>query len=185
MIGRRLASAALAATLILSATNPAPAEPPGNIKIAVLDIERVRRNAVAVKAIRAQLSGYLDVYRTDTQKEEQEIRTAQEELGRQRQILTPEGYAEERKKLEERLAGAQDRVQRRRQSLERVNNEAMEQVKETLEKIVAELASERQLTLILRKDQLVFTAPTIEITDEVLQRIDVRLPTVQISEPGG
>ena len=145
----------------------------------------MRRNAVAVKAIRAQLSGYLDVYRTDTQKEEQDIRTAQEELGRKRQILTPEGYAEERKKLEERLAEAQDRVQRRRQALERVNNEAMEQVKETLEKIVAELANERQLTLILRKDQVVFTAPAIEITDEVLQRIDVRLPTVRISEPGG
>lgn len=184
-MGCRLVSAALTAAAILSAPGPATAETPGIVKVAVLDIERVRRNAVAVKAIRAQLSGYLDVYRTDTQKEEQEIRTAQEELGRKRQILTPEGYAEERKKLEERLAGAQDRVQRRRQSLERVNNEAMEQVKETLEKIVAELANERQLTLILRKDQLVFSAPMIEITDEVLQRIDVRLPTVQISEPGG
>lgn len=159
------------------------AEPPQ--RMAVLDIERVRRNAVAVQAIRSQLGGYLEVYRTETQKEEQQIRAAQDELAGKRAVLSPDDYAEERRKLEGRLVEAQGRVQRRRQSLERVNAEAMEQVKQTLEVIVAEIAREQGLSVILRKDQVVFVSPVLEITDEVLRRLDQRLPSIAIGDPGG
>jgi len=181
----KLALLLASALLILPLIGSAAATEPPPLRVAVLDVERVRRSAAAVKVIRTQLSSYLDVYRTDTEKEELEIRTAQEELTRKRATLSPEGYAEERRKLEARLTQAQDRVQRRRQALERVNMEAMEQVKQTLEAIVTEIAAERQLTLILRKDQMVFAAPAIEVTDEVLQRLDTRLPSVRISDPGG
>lgn len=170
---------------LLASIQPLRADPSSNVRIAVLDIERVRLNAAAVKAIRAKLGTYLDVYRADTQKEEQEIRTAQEELARKRSAVSQEDYAAERKNLEDRLADAQGRVQRRRQALERVNVEAMERVKQALEAIVAEVAAERQLTLIVRKDQAVLASPEIEITDEVLKRLDQRLPSVQISDPGG
>jgi Skp family chaperone for outer membrane proteins len=153
--------------------------------IAVLDIDRVRRNAAAVQGIRTQLSSYLEIYRTETQREEQEIRAAQDELTGKRGVLSAEGYAEERRQLEGRLVEAQGRVQRRRQALERVNLEAMEQVKQTLEEIVAEIAREQQLTIILRKDQVVFAAPTLDITDDVLHRLDQRLPRVTIGDPGG
>jgi Skp family chaperone for outer membrane proteins len=175
----------VALPLLVAMSAPVLADPSSNVRIAVLDIERVRLNAAAVRGIRAKLSTYLDVYRGDTQKEEQEIRMAQDELARKRPILSPDAYAEERKKLEDRLGEAQGRVQRRRQALERVNVEAMEQVKQSLEAIVSEIAAERQLTLIIRKDQAVFATPAIEITDEVLKRLDQRLPNIQISDPGG
>jgi outer membrane protein len=183
-VDRWLAVLLILAVILPSSGRPVVAEPQV-LRVAVLDVERVRRSAAAVNVIRTQLGGYLDVYRADTEKEEQEIRKAQEELTRKRATLSPEGYAEERRKLEMRLVDAQGRVQRRRQALERVNMEAMEQVKQALEAIVSEIAAERQLTVILRKDQLVFTSPAIEVTDEVLQRLDARLPTVRISNPDG
>jgi outer membrane protein len=175
----------LAFPVLAAMSPPLGADPSSNVRVAVLDVERVRLNAAAVKAIRSKLGTYLDVYRADTQKEEQEIRTAQDELAGKRAVLSPDAYAEERKKLEDRLAEAQGRVQRRRQALERVNVEAMEQVKQSLEAIVSEIAAERQLTLIVRKDQAVFATPAIEITDEVLKRLDQRLPSVKISDPDG
>jgi outer membrane protein len=183
---RRLITGPYVALLVLAAlTQPLRADPSSNVRIAVLDIERVRLNAAAVKGIRSKLGTYLDMYRADTQKEEQEIRIAQEELARKRSMVSHEDYAEERKKLEDRLADAQGRVQRRRQALERVNVEAMERVKQALESIVAEVAADRQLTLIIRKDQAVFASPEIEITDDVMKRLDQRLPSVQVSDPGG
>ena len=188
MVRRRLlvGAAALVTAVLLSTRGAAvAADLAPTLKIAVLDVERVRRNAAAVQGIRNQLATYLELYRADTQREEQEIRTAQEELARKRVGLSAEGYSDERKKLEEKLADAQGRVQRRRQALERVNAEAMEQVKQSLETIVGEIAGERQLTLILRKDQAVFAAPAIEITDDVLRRLDQRLPSVPIADPGG
>lgn len=162
-----------------------PADNGGPPRIAVVDIERVRRSAAAVQAIRNQLGSYLDTFRTETQREEQEIRAAQDELTSKRAVLSPEAYAEERHSLEGRLVEAQGRVQQRRQALERVNMEAMEQVKQTLESIIAEIARQRDLTVILRKEQVVFVTPAIEITDEVLRLLDQRLPSVAIANPGG
>jgi outer membrane protein len=184
---RRAVLAGCAAFVSVAAAAAAGlAEPTASLqRFAVIDIERVRRSAAAVQAIRNQLGGYLEVYRTDTQKEEQEIRAAQEELAGKRGVLSPDAYVEERRKLEGRLAEAQGRVQRRRQALERVNTEAMEQVKQSLEAIVVEIARERELTVILRKDQVVFVDPVLEITDEVLRRLDQRLPSVAIGDPGG
>jgi outer membrane protein len=182
---RRLLLACGLAFPLLAISSSAVLADSSSLRMAVLDIERVRLDAVAVRDIRSKLGSYLDVYRADTQKEEQEIRTAQDELAGKRAILSPDAYAEERKKLEDRLAEAQGRVQRRRQALERVNVEAMERVKQSLEAIVSEIAAERQLTLIIRKDQAVFATPSIDITDEVLKRLDQRLPSVQISDPGG
>lgn len=174
------------AVLVLAgeAVVPAKAADAAEMRIAVLDVERVRRSAQAVKTIHAQLGTFVDAYRNETQKEEQEIRTAQEELARKRLIVTPEAYADERRKLEEQLIQAQTRVQERRQSLERVNAEAMQQVQNVLSRIVGDVANEQQLTLILRKDQVVFLKPDLEITDQVLQRLDRQLPSVSISNPG-
>lgn len=187
MRARRSGCAVLAAALVLVSAGFALTAPPvaaEAMRIAVLDVEKVRRSAQAVKTIHAQLGTYVDAYRSETQKEEQAIRTAQEELARKRLIVTPEAYSEERRKLEEQLIRAQTRVQERRQSLERVNAEAMQQVQDVLGRIVGDVASEQQLTLILRKDQVVFMKPDLEITDQVLQRLDKQLPSVSISDPG-
>ena len=176
--------AAFVPMALATAARSAETGPPGP-RIAVLDIERVRRNAAAVQAIRSQLGNYLEIYRTETQKEEQQIRAAQDELAGKRTVVSTDEYAEERRQLEGRLVEAQGRVQRRRQALERVNVEAMEQVKQTLEGIVAEIAREQELNIILRKDQVVFVSPIFEITDEVLRRLDQRLPSIAIADPGG
>jgi Skp family chaperone for outer membrane proteins len=188
--GRRRLGTALALSLALPvalALSPPTLLRPAaaaEMRIAVLDVERVRRNAQAVKSIHAQLSTYVDAYRAETQKEEQEIRSAQEELARKRASLPSEGYAEERRKLEAQLVGAQGRVQARRQALDRISAEAMQQVQDVLSRIVAEIALDQQLSLILRKDQVVFIGPDIEITEQVLQRLDRQLPSVRIGDPG-
>lgn len=177
-ISTRVAALLLTGLLLVPIVSSA-----AELKLAILDVERVRRSALAVKAIHSQLGVQIEAYRTATQKEENDIRQAQEELASKRTVLSPEAYADERRKLEEQLVGAQGRVQERRQALERVNAEAMQQVQTVLETIVAELATEQHLTLILRKDQVVFLSPDLEITDQVLQRLDKALPTVQVNTP--
>lgn len=183
---RRRLTALLAVLAVLAAATAGGAgrAAAAEMKVAVLDVERVRRTAQAVKAIHAQLATHVDAYRAETQKEEQELRGAQEELARKRTSLPPEGYTEERRKLEEQVVSAQGRVQGRRQALERVSAEALQQVQDVLGRIVADVAAEQQLTLILRKDQVVFVVPDLEITDQVLQRLDRQLPSVRITDPG-
>ena len=154
------------------------------VKMAVIDMNEIRRNAAAVKDIRAQVENLRAAFQTEIKNEEEELRAANQELGRQRAILSPEAFTEERRKFEQRLAGVQRKVQQRKQNLDKALNDAMFEVQKSLNKIVVDLAKEHNLTLVLRKEQTVLVAQPLNMTDAVLQRLDQALPTVKVSESG-
>lgn len=154
------------------------------VKLAVIDMNEVRRNAAAVKDIRAQVEVFRAAFQAEIKTEEEELRTANQELGRQRAILSPEAFTDERRKFEQRLAGVQRKVQRRKQDLDKALNDAMFEVQKSLNKIVVDLAKENGLTLVLRKEQTVLVASPLNITGVVLERLDKAVPTIKVAEPG-
>ena len=156
---------------------------PVRMKVAIINMEAVRRNAAVMKDIRAQVSAHRSAFQKDVQKEEDALRTANEELRRQRTILAPETFAEERRKFEERLVEVQRGVQTRRQALDRAQNDALAEVQNVLGKVIADIATENGLTLILREDQTVLAAKQLNITAHVLQELDKRLATYKLPEP--
>ncbi len=185
MMFSRLMIALLLGTLVAGGPiSAALAQQPSAFRFAVLDMERVRGTAAAVKSIRSQLETYMQSFRAETQREEQQLRTAQEELARKRTILSQEAFAAERQKLEQKLGEAQQRLQRRQQSINQVRGEAMQTVLQSLQEVVQGIATERQLTLIVRRRTTVYADPRYDITDEVLQRLDARLPSVKVGNPG-
>jgi Skp family chaperone for outer membrane proteins len=50
--------------------------------------------------------------------------------------------------------------------------------------IVTALADEQNLALILRKNQMAYSAPTLDVTKEILALLDKKLPTVKVAKPG-
>jgi Skp family chaperone for outer membrane proteins len=151
------------------------------LNIAILDVQSVFQNAAAVKSIQVAMRTYIEAYRAGTQREEEEIRAAQQELARKRETLSREQYEAERRKLEQRLLEAQARVQERKRGLDETQQQGMNEVQSALNSIVTEIANEQGITLILRKEQTVLNATALEITDEVLNRLNARLPTIDIA----
>lgn len=150
------------------------------LKIAIIDIEAIRLHAAVVKDIRSQIVKYRKVYQATIQKEEEELRNANQELTRKRAILSPEAFAEERRKFERRLAVVQRMVQTRKQDLDKAQGDAMSKVEGVLNGIVVELAQEKGLNLILRKNQTVLGAKSLHITKVVLERLDKKLPSLKL-----
>jgi outer membrane protein len=153
------------------------------LNVAILDVQSVFQNAAAVKSIQVTMRAYIEAYRAGTQREEEEIRAAQHELARKREVLSGEQYEAERRKLEQRLLEAQARVQERKRGLDETQQQGMNAVQLALNSIVTEIANEKGITLILRKDQTVLNATALEITDEVLSRLNTRMPTIEIASP--
>ncbi len=180
-----------ALAVLASATGPAAAQQPGTAKdeipllnLAVIDAEVIRRNSAAFKDIRAQIGKYRTAIQADIQKEEVELRSAKQELARKRAILSPETFAEERRKFEKRLVKVQRAVQKRKKDLERAGTEAVKKVEAVLNKIITDVANEQSLGLILRKSQTVLVAKGLDITPGVLKRLDTALPSLKVSDPG-
>ncbi len=182
----------LCALVILSSlTGPAAAQQPEAgqdvitlLNMAVIDTEVIRRNSRAFRDIGKQIAKYRKAILADIQKDEEALRSANEELARKRAILAPETFAEERRQFEERLVQVQRTVQKRKKGLERVGLEAVKKVEAVLNKIITEVSKELSLGLILRKNQTVLVAKELDITPNVLKRLDTALPTLKVSDPG-
>lgn len=162
------------------AADPKAGATPIQVKVAIIDMERVTRQAAVTKDIRNQLRDLRSGFQSNIQKEEEELRTANQELARKRSLLSPEAFAEERRKFEQRLMEVQRKIQKRKHELETAQSEGMKKVQDTVSQIVVDIANQEALTLILRSDQVVFWARALDITGEVLKRLDKKLPALKL-----
>jgi Skp family chaperone for outer membrane proteins len=58
---------------------------------------------------------------------------------------------------------------------------ALNEVKEALIAIVTSIADERGFNLVLPSSEVLFFARSLDLTEEVLAKLDARLPEVQLS----
>jgi len=160
------------------------AAPSSGINIAVLDLETIRREASVVKDIRAQITVFRKSFQADVEKEEKALREANQELAKKRTILTPESFAEERRKFEQRVVEVQRLVQQRKQSLAKVRADAMVQVEGKLNRIITDMANRLGIVLVLNRSQTIMVDRSLEITKEVLAELDRSIPKLQVAAPG-
>ena len=153
------------------------------IKIGVIDINMIIRDASAFKSIREQIGKYRKVFQAEIQKEEEALRSANEELTRQRTLLSSEAFAQKRRDFEKRVAGVQRLVQQRKQNLDRAQGAAMEKIQKSLQEIVTAFAMEQDLSLVVRKDQTILTSKALLITKVVLDRLNSAMPTIKVAPP--
>ena len=177
-----LLASAIVSTPARAQQPPAPPEPVA-LRIGMIDIEQIRRESSAVKDARDQIATYQNTIQAEIQKEENELRDANQELARQRTVLAPDAFSEERRKFETRLVEVQRKVQERRQELDDIQNDVMRRMNEVMAEVVVEIAQEQGFGLILRLDQSVFAAQPLLITQTVLERLNKKLPSIKIAEP--
>jgi Skp family chaperone for outer membrane proteins len=153
--------------------------------LAVVDMNEVLAKASATQDIRAQIEEKRKIYQSEIQQEEQELREANQQLAKQRTILSPEAFKEEREKFEKRFVKAQRKMQQRKRELDQARNGALEKVRDALRGVVTELVKKNNITLILRKEQTVFVAKAMDVTPHVIAGLDKVLPSVVVFPKGG
>jgi Skp family chaperone for outer membrane proteins len=149
---------------------------------AVIDYQRILRDAAAARSIREQIESRRMSYQTEISKEEQRLYEADKAFAKQRSVLSPEAFAEKRKAFEEDVSEVQRLVQERRRELDRVAEIALNEVKTALIEIVTGIAEERGFNLVLPSSEVLFFARKIDLTEEVLAKLDSMLPDVVVSQ---
>ncbi len=149
-------------------------------RVAILDYQRILRDSAAAVDIRAQIERQRKIYQEEITKQEQELRAADQELGRQRAILSSEAFTQKRREFEERVAEVQRGVQTRKRELDQAYDYGIKQVQGALVEIIAELAEEHGFNLVLSRQQVVFADTSLNVSDEVLLRLNERLSNVVV-----
>ena len=176
----RISAILLAPVMVASVAAAQQAVQP---KIAVINVQKVFRDAAATSAIRSQIDKQVATYKKEITRQENELRAKQQELSRQKTLLDPEAYRERRGEVDRRLGRLERYSQNRKRVVERAYATARTTVGQTLRKIVKEFAKEQGFTIVFRKSQFLFVSPQFEVTEEIIKRLDAKLPTVKVELP--
>lgn len=149
-------------------------------KIAVLNIQRVERESLAGKSIVPQVDKLRSAYQKQVRKQEAELRKADQELGGQRAILSPEMYTKKRREFQVRAGQAQKDVQARKRRLEIAVRNATNKMRRSLLLVTQEIAQQRKINIVLPKSVVLLRDKRLDITSEALKRLNKKLPSVKV-----
>jgi outer membrane protein len=161
-----------------------PAElPPAGTAMVVVDVAKILREASAMQALRTQADKHRQAFQADMQKLEGDLRNADQDLARQRAILAPEAFAQRRREFDKRVADAQQEAQERRRRSDQAFNAAMQKVQDVINQVVLEIVEERRYQVVLPRANIIASQTALDITGEVMRRLNRKLPTMAVNIP--
>ncbi len=151
--------------------------------LAIIDVQRVLRESTAVKALSRKIEKQKLQHRDELREQERALRETDQELARQRSILSPEAYAKKRGELEQRVGTLQREARNRKRGVDKIFTQGMARVQAELVKVAKEIAEEQGIDLILSKVTVLLVKPKFELTQEAVRRLNARLPDLPVAQP--
>ncbi len=181
----RLPLATLALVLALVAASlPAAAQPaPPPPVIVVVDMTQIMRDAKAAKAVQSQVEAAMNAYSKVVAQRETDLKNLRDELERQRTVLAPDVFNVRSQDYQQRYAALDHDVQGKRQAMQGSYSEAMTKVENVALQIIADVAKERKANLVVAKAALLYMSDSIDVTADVTQRLDAKMPTMTVNLP--
>lgn len=164
-----------------AATKPPVADHP--LLIAIIDIGAVLRDSNAALDLQRQMQEQQDIYQAAFDKEQRELRLAEDEIERERSSLSAEAYRDKRQAFQDRLSKATTDFRNRRRQLEEAFGAANAQINKALAAAIDDLATKNGINIVLRREAVLFQKDAIDMTQAAVGLLNERLPTVKIVLP--
>jgi outer membrane protein len=157
--------------------------PPKGTLIVIVDPPTIEQHASAFQAVRVQHDKMIAGQQTEITKLEKDLRASDEELNKQRTILSPEAYAQKRRDLDKRFQDAQQTVQGKRRDIDQVAGDAYNKVVRQMLDLIAELMAENDYKIVMARPQLVASQNSLDVSGEIISRLNKKMPTVAVATP--
>ncbi|HCR85996.1 MAG TPA: hypothetical protein DIV86_04895 [Alphaproteobacteria bacterium] len=148
---------------------------------AIIDIQKILDESKASKSAREQVSTLKQKYINETNAEGKRLLALENQIKSQQKALSPEAFAKKVKDFQNSVNQSQINLMKKKKVLQAAYAKSLGLIRDTVIKIVTELAAERNIDLVLVKGTILYGKKEVEITDEVLNRLNKRLSKVTIS----
>ena len=149
-------------------------------RIGLIDLEGVLRASKGTAKVRELLDKQRLLFQQEFSEREAGLQQRERELTSQRELLSEDAFAEKLAQFEADVATIQKEIQYRREAIDLAFQEAQSKLRRIALEIVTEVAGEKRLDLVLIKDSVLIFRPTLNISDEVLQRLDERTKNARL-----
>ena len=99
----------------------------------------------------------------------------------QQSIIAPEAFELKAKDYENKLQDYQVDKQNKLRKLEGILQKARNEILENVKPILEELSKELGVTVILEKNSVLLSANNMDITDDVIKKLNKKLPKIKVT----
>lgn len=165
----------LLAALALTAT-PALAD----TSIGVVNVAKIMQNSKAAASVRSQLQAKQKSFQSELDAKEKSLLAEDQALVKQKDSTDKDAFEKKVKEFREKAANEQRAVQAKKVALDKSFAGALEEIQKNVLDVVKQLAAEKKLNMVVSSSQVLYGDSSLDLTDEVLKRLDAKLPTVTV-----
>lgn len=148
--------------------------------IGVVNVAKIMQESKAATSVRSQLQSKQKSFQGELDSKEKELLAQDQGLVKEKDKTPKEEFDKKVAAFREKAAGAQREVAQKKAQLDKAFAAALEEVQKNVLDVTKQVASEKKLTLVVSSAQVLYGDPSLDITDEVLKRLDSKLPSVSV-----
>ena len=149
-------------------------------EVAVLDIDKIVKESKAMKYIQNRLSKQQDKYQKLVTKKQQKLEKEQKKLEGKKSVLSKEKFQKEVTIFEGKVDELKEYVDRKQNNLKKASLDAMSKVNEAVKEIVAQIAKENDIDIIIQANEALYFKDNMDISEEVLTKLNKKISKVAI-----
>ena len=149
-------------------------------RVAVVNIDNVLRDAKATERVRALLDEKREEFQNDFATREASLLRIERELQSKRTILSEEAYRAEVAQFQNEVASIQKEIQFKRQALDKAFQEAQDEIRTLATEIVAEIARNQRLDIVINKNSALVFRQDLDITKVVITQLNERTKNARL-----
>ena len=149
-------------------------------RIGLVDIEGVLRSAAASEKVRKLLDEQRDKFQQEFNVIEKQLQDTERDLTLKQGVISDAEFDAQRIAFQNKVTRLQQDIQYRRQALDSAYQKAQNDLRALAIDILAEIAAEKKLDLILARNSALIFLPHYNLSNEVLLRLNERTKNAKI-----
>ena len=152
-----------------------------NTSIAIVDLNLILSDSKAAKAATKDFEKIQKDTESEIVESDKLMLEERNKLIEQQSVIAPEAFEVKAQDYEKKLQNYQVEKQNKLRNLEGVLQKARNEILENVKPILEEISKELGVTVILEKNSVLLSATNMDITDEVIKKLNKELPKIKVS----
>ncbi len=149
-------------------------------KIGVVNMDIIMRKSVAAQNIRSQVDKKRKQYQAKIQKQEKDVLAFQQGVLKEQDELKKEELIAKKKLFKQKVITVQKNAQNEMRQIDVAVEKSLQELRQKSATIVRGIAKKRGFDIVLSHQQVVLAIGSLDITNEVLARLDKEVKTIPI-----
>ena len=152
-----------------------------NTSIGVIDINKILSESDAALTAAEQIEEIAIEIENEIKLSDDEIIKEQNSLIESQSIMAPEAFESKRNEYENKVQKYNNERQSKLMKIDELIAVSRNEILSAIKPILEEVSNEKGITIILEKASIMLNAEKMDITNEVLKKLNKSLPTIKVS----